>query len=53
MNDITKTDSAVVEAIKGEMNRIEEGVELIPSENFVSKAVMQAMATVFTNKYSE
>ena len=53
MDDITKIDSDIAKAIDDERNRIETGVELIPSENFVSKAVLQAMGSVFTNKYSE
>ena len=53
MDDITKTDPDISNAIIKETNRIRDGVELIPSENFVSKAVLQAYATVFTNKYSE
>ncbi|MFH0868276.1 MAG: serine hydroxymethyltransferase [Candidatus Woesearchaeota archaeon] len=53
MNDIHKTDSEVVKQIHNELQRIRNGIELIPSENFVSKAVLQAYATVFTNKYSE
>ena len=53
MNDISKTDPEIFDAIKKEGIRIRDGVELIPSENFVSKAVLQAYATFFTNKYSE
>src|SRR3989338_5750654 len=53
MASIEKTDPEMVEVIKKEGMRIRNGVELIPSENFVSKAVLQAYATVFTNKYSE
>lgn len=53
MDDISKADPEIFEAIKNEEIRIRNGVELIPSENFVSKAVLQAYATVFTNKYSE
>ncbi len=53
MNDLKKSDSEVFDLIVAEGDRIERGVELIPSENFVSKAVMQAMSSVFTNKYSE
>jgi glycine hydroxymethyltransferase len=53
MASIEKSDREVFEVIKKEGNRIRNGVELIPSENFVSKAVLQAYATVFTNKYSE
>ncbi|MEA2037200.1 MAG: serine hydroxymethyltransferase [Nanoarchaeota archaeon] len=53
MDDINKVDFEVAETIKNELKREEEGVELIPSENNVSKAVLQAMGSVFTNKYSE
>ena len=53
MDDISKTDSEVFDAVKREGERIRNGIELIPSENFVSKAVLQAYATFFTNKYSE
>jgi glycine hydroxymethyltransferase len=53
MNDLKKSDPEVFDLIAAEGDRIEKGVELIPSENFVSKAVMQAMSSVFTNKYSE
>ena len=53
MNSLRETDPEIYSAILREVNRIEHGVELIPSENFVSRAVMQAMSSVFTNKYSE
>ena len=53
MDDISKADHEIFDAIKKEGARIRNGVELIPSENFVSKAVLQAYATFFTNKYSE
>ncbi len=53
MDDISKTDAEIFDAVKKEGTRIRNGVELIPSENFVSKAVLQAYATFFTNKYSE
>ncbi|KHO46625.1 MAG: glycine hydroxymethyltransferase [archaeon GW2011_AR3] len=53
MDDLRKKDPAVAETIDHELRRIRNGVELIPSENFVSLAVMQVMGTVFTNKYSE
>ena len=53
MDDIKIVDPEIVEIIKLENSRIRNGVELIPSENFVSKAVLQALATTFTNKYSE
>ena len=53
INDINTSDPEIAGAIKNELKREEEGVELIPSENNVSKAVLQAMGSVFTNKYSE
>ena len=53
MNKLHETDPEIYETILNEVNRIENGVELIPSENFVSRSVMQAMSSVFTNKYSE
>jgi glycine hydroxymethyltransferase len=53
MNDLKESDPDVYQLILKEIDRIENGVELIPSENFVSRAVLQAMGSVFTNKYSE
>lgn len=53
MNSLREIDPEIYQTILDEANRIEHGVELIPSENFVSRAVMQAMSSVFTNKYSE
>jgi glycine hydroxymethyltransferase len=53
MNKLSQSDPEIHQAILGETERIERGVELIPSENFVSRAVMEAMSSVFTNKYSE
>lgn len=46
-------DPAVAEALMHEEVRQSEGLELIPSENYVSEAVLEAMGSVFTNKYSE
>ena len=46
-------DSEVTKAIAGEERRQAEGLELIPSENYVSADVREALASVFTNKYSE
>lgn len=46
-------DNEVFNAIAGEERRQAEGLELIPSENYVSKAVLEANGSVFTNKYSE
>ena len=50
---IKKQDKEVYNAISGEEKREAEGLELIPSENYVSQAVRQANASIFTNKYSE
>ena len=43
----------VFNLIEQEKNRQREGLELIPSENYVSKAVLEAMGSILTNKYSE
>ena len=48
-----EVDAAVAAAIDNEVNRQHEGLELIASENFVSEAVLEAMGSVFTNKYAE
>lgn len=50
---IKDQDQAVYEALMGEEKRERTGVELIPSENYVSQAVLEANGSVFTNKYSE
>ncbi|MDD4988974.1 MAG: serine hydroxymethyltransferase [Candidatus Pacebacteria bacterium] len=50
---IKKQDPAVYKAIVGEEKRQAEGLELIPSENYVSQAVLEANGSVLTNKYSE
>jgi glycine hydroxymethyltransferase len=50
---IEKQDKDVYKAIIGEEKREAEGLELIPSENYVSLAVREANGSVFTNKYSE
>ncbi len=46
-------DEIVFDLINQELKRQEEGIELIASENFVSKQVMEAMGSVLTNKYAE
>ncbi|MGH9820867.1 MAG: serine hydroxymethyltransferase, partial [Pyrinomonadaceae bacterium] len=51
--NISDADPLVSEAIDNEVRRQTDGLELIASENFVSEAVLQAMGTVFTNKYAE
>ena len=51
--NLAEVDSVVAEAINNETKRQANGLELIASENFVSEAVLQAMGSVFTNKYAE
>jgi glycine hydroxymethyltransferase len=48
-----KKDKVVFDLISKELDRQESGIELIASENFVSRQVMQAQGTVLTNKYAE
>ena len=50
---IQKQDPEVYAALEGEEKREAEGIELIPSENYVSKAVREANGSVLTNKYAE
>jgi glycine hydroxymethyltransferase len=50
---IQKEDPQVYEIIKREEQRQKEGIELIASENYVSTAVLTAMGSILTNKYSE
>ncbi len=50
---LPKQDPAVWQIIKAEEQRQNDEIELIASENYVSPAVLEAMATVLTNKYSE
>lgn len=53
MSEIKQQDSQVFEAITKEFERQDRHIELIASENFVSKAVMEAQGSVLTNKYAE
>ncbi len=53
MQDIESFDPEISQVLKNEIKRQQDGAELIASENFVSKAVLQAMGSVLTNKYSE
>lgn len=46
-------DTVIADLIAGEEKREHEGLELIPSENYVSRDVLTALGSVFTNKYSE
>jgi glycine hydroxymethyltransferase len=50
---MTMTDKTVADLIVAEEKRQREGLELIPSENYVSRDVLDAMGSIFTNKYSE
>lgn len=52
-DEIKKADSEIAEAIISEMERQNSHIELIASENWVSKAVMAAMGSPLTNKYAE
>lgn len=53
MQELEEKDPQIYQAIVDEQHRQETCVELIPSENNVSKAVLSALGSVFTNKYSE
>ena len=53
MEHIEETAPEVADAIHGEIEREENGLEMIASENFASRAVMEAQGSVMTNKYAE
>ena len=53
LNELKTSDPAIYAAIMAERDRENETLELIASENFVSKAVLQAAGSVMTNKYAE
>lgn len=53
MKHLKKQDPQLLALTNAENKRQHEGLELIPSENYVSAAVLEALGTVFTNKYSE
>lgn len=53
LDEIKNFDKEIYDAINAEISRQENKIELIASENFVSKRVMQAMGTPLTNKYAE
>ncbi|MBY3619173.1 serine hydroxymethyltransferase [Acinetobacter sp. CUI P1] len=53
MEQLRKSDPAVLEAMDLELKRQRANIELIASENIVSEAVMEAMGSVLTNKYAE
>src|SRR6266480_2699533 len=51
--DLASVDPAIADLIRQKTDRQHSQLELIPSENFVSQAVLEAMGSVFTNKYAE
>src|SRR3546814_18816922 len=51
--DIARQDAEILAALNGELHRQQDEIELIASENLVSRAVMQAQGSVLTNKYAE
>jgi len=51
--EITEADPEVARLVAQEIGRQSSTICLIPSENYVSPAVLEAMGSVFTNKYSE
>lgn len=53
MSAIQNQDPEVFKILHGETLRQKDGIELIPSENYVSPAVLEASGSIFTNKYSE
>jgi glycine hydroxymethyltransferase len=53
MNNLINTDPAIYSIIQKELERQEHGLEMIPSESFISHAVMQALGSPLNNKYSE
>ncbi|MFA7662457.1 MAG: serine hydroxymethyltransferase [Patescibacteria group bacterium] len=53
LNNLKKSDPKVYQIIERELGRQQNGLEMIPSENFVSEAVLEAMGSILTNKYSE
>ena len=53
MSHLKNTDPDVYEAIRNEIKRQQNNLELIASENIVSEAVLEAQGSVMTNKYAE
>ena len=53
MKTLKDVDPDIADAIRREVARQQEGLELIASENFVSEAVLEATGSVMTNKYAE
>ena len=53
MRTLAEADPEIAEAVRNELHRQRTGLELIASENFVSRAILEAAGSVFTNKYAE
>ena len=53
MRSLAETDPEIAAAIQNETHRQADGLELIASENFVSRAILEAAGSVMTNKYAE
>src|SRR5580692_2036131 len=53
LRTLADADPEIATAIKNELHRQNSGLELIASENFVSRAVLEAAGSVMTNKYAE
>ena len=51
--ELKKNDPQLYKAVKGEVLRQQNNLELIASENYTSRAVLQALGSVLTNKYAE
>lgn len=52
-DDLAAADPAIAEAVRNELSRQQDKIELIASENIASKAVLEVAGSVFTNKYAE
>ena len=53
LEHLKQTDPELAKCIQGELGRQRNNLELIPSENFVSPSVLEALGSIMTNKYSE
>src|SRR5215467_5336783 len=53
LRTLAEADAEIAQAIRDELHRQNSGLELIASENFVSRAVLEAGGSIFTNKYAE
>src|SRR5580658_5213071 len=50
---LAEADPEIADAMRRELRRQNDGLELIASENFVSRAILEAAGSIFTNKYAE